>query len=360
MRGSLYSVSDKAVYDAINQAKITNGELRDIFLSRGVIISSETKRDKLATYFSLFPHSYYDYKRLADILGVNTRKEKSTSTTLEVDFDREVIKAVSEEFINKLTSFGAKCDIEKPENNIYNIKIQYRELNLGNSEFKQLTKKEAIIALELNDQTLKIRHPQNSTVEEWKALFINMLEKEIESEIVVTDINLENISNHRKITNFFITLINGIDGYTLQDVSDVYVYHPKGNEDNDDEDEFSDSTEIGVHISKASLKGENVLKSEEISQLYKKSFYISKIIWFSKQDIVDGDIYEFEAQFLDAENKNDFSYLVRGYYPYKGFNEHLKTRKSLSKIEELELTRKLENSALNAFNIVNGNNADEI
>ena len=48
----LYSVTDKALFDALNTSKINSTELKDLFLSRGVIISTETKREDLALEFS--------------------------------------------------------------------------------------------------------------------------------------------------------------------------------------------------------------------------------------------------------------------------------------------------------------------
>lgn len=44
--GHLYSVSDKALFDALNNSKLTNQEIIDIFFSRGILVSKETKRNE--------------------------------------------------------------------------------------------------------------------------------------------------------------------------------------------------------------------------------------------------------------------------------------------------------------------------
>lgn len=345
MKGSLYSVSDKAMFDAINQSKVTNTDLKELFLSRGIIISRETKRDKVAKYFSLFPHSYYDYKRLADILGTNTRREKNTSTTITKSVSTDIIETVANELVNDIEHYGAKCTIEASDSNGINIKVEYREFDYSNSEFRQVTNKEAIISIEHNDGELVIRHPQNKTVEEWKCLYIAKLEAELEEEVEVTNITLTHVTDHLLITKFFTELINGISGYKLHDVTDVYVYHPI-----DEGDDDSKESELGTHISKASLKGQNVLKSEEIFELYNKGFYISKIVWRSKIDgKLDDDLFEFEAQFSDAEEKDYFSYLVRGYYAYKGDGDYIKGRKALITSQERKLTQQVEVAAHKAL-----------
>lgn len=366
MRGSLYSVSDKAMFDAIKQSKVTKTELENLFLSRGILISPNTKRDVLASYFSLFPHSYYDYKRLSDILGHNNRKERSTYTRIEAEISNEVIDTAVRDLLTDLMHHGATGSVTRQSDNELTLRVEYREYNYGNSEFKQIVNKEATITIEKDEsgETI-IRHPNNGTVDEWKAILITKLSRDLEVELETNDISLYNISEPKKVTKFFEELINGIEGQKLHDVTDVYVFHADSEDDMDDIDFDSDDsleaeitemddTELGTHILKASLKGQNVLNSEELKEFYKKNFYISKIVWRTKGVTIDDDIYEFEAQFSDAENREQFSYLVRGYYDYKGDSEYVKKRKTLSISEEKTLTKKLEISAQKAINSITG------
>ena len=64
---------------------------------------------------------------------------------------------------------------------------------------------------------------------------------------------------------------------------------------------------------------------------------------------LDDDLFEFEAQFSDAEEKDYFSYLVRGYYAYKGSGEYIKGKKSLTTSQELTLTQQVEVAAHKAL-----------
>jgi len=57
-------------------------------------------------------------------------------------------------------------------------------------------------------------------------------------------------------------------GYTLKDVTDVYVYKPKLTASFMAEDDTSsDEPDDGVHITRVSLKGEGVLISPELDSL---------------------------------------------------------------------------------------------
>ncbi|MCO7206588.1 hypothetical protein [Pseudoalteromonas sp. CnMc7-37] len=352
MKGSLYSVSDKAMFDAINQSKVTNPELKSLFLSRGVIASPSTKRETLANYFSTFTHGYHDYKRLSDILGKNTRKEKNTSTRITAVIENDDIEAAIESLNKDINSFGAESSVEKlKEGNSYNIKITYQDFNYNNSEFKQVTTKEANILIEQNEDGVVIRHPQNKTVDEWKALLIDKIGREAGKEVPTEDINLTRISDHNKVTEFFQILIKSIDKFELKDVTDVYVYHPKDDEE-DNQDENS-SVALGTHITKASLKGQNVLKSDVLLKFYNDGFYISKVIWRAQaQGTVDEDIYEFEAQFSNPEEKDEFSYLAKGYYSYISEGKYSKTRKALTSMQERKINNAIEQAAKKALTTI--------
>ena len=59
--GSLYSVNDKALYDALHQSQLTKNDLKDLFLARGIVIPSDASREDLSKYFSRLIHDYYDY-----------------------------------------------------------------------------------------------------------------------------------------------------------------------------------------------------------------------------------------------------------------------------------------------------------
>jgi hypothetical protein len=133
-----------------------------------------------------------------------------------------------------------------------------------------------------------------------------------------------------------------MDGYLVHDVKDVFVYHPKESQKDDPED-------IGVHISKATLKGENVLKSEELLSLYEKGFYIYRIVWVAKTESVTSHLYEFETQFSDAENCKIFSYIIKGIYKFKEDGGHVKSKKSISILKEPKLFKLIEQAAQKAL-----------
>lgn len=132
-------------------------------------------------------------------------------------------------------------------------------------------------------------------------------------------------------------------------MTDAYVYHPKespsADPDFDSDDDDDEEVDFGVHISKASLKGEGVLQSEELHSLYTKGFYIWRIIWRCKDPAVGSDQIELEAQFAEPESCTEFSYIAKGFYKYKNQGIYSKNRTPLSYSAEKDLLQKLESRA---------------
>ena len=75
---NIHSVTDKALYDALNQKQITLNEIQDLFLERGTIISKKTPRKDLARNYSRMTHDYYEHQKIATLLGGQSRTEKNT------------------------------------------------------------------------------------------------------------------------------------------------------------------------------------------------------------------------------------------------------------------------------------------
>lgn len=337
--GNLFYASDKAIYDALLQHQFTNSDLKDIFLSRGILVSCETDRDKLAKYFCRLNHDYYDHQMIASVLGVGNRREKSSITNVKNKFDNDSLEKAVTKIKEEQQSVGDVAEIKFTNKGI-ELRFIYTHIDYNKSEFKQVIEKEAIITIEHEEDELNIRWPSNDYVEDIKERLLDSLSKSdcLTDGLKVEEIELTNIESPEKRTEFFNNLIHTIGNFKLLDVTDVYVYHPKISKD-------EEKIDIGVHIFKASLKGEGVLISEELASLYKKGFYIWKISWLAKEDSYDADLYELEAQFSDAENCKKFSYLVRGAYKYKTNGEHNKSKSMVSSLEEVKLFRLIENAA---------------
>ncbi|TBL46452.1 hypothetical protein EYY99_02935 [Hafnia alvei] len=351
MKIGLYSVTDKALFDALNQVKVTNDDMKSLFFKRGIIISKDTKRKALALDFSRYFHGFDDYKKLSEILGSIGRREKSSINIINTNIDKKDIEAAVKLVCEDLQKEGDQTDFIYTDAGLQ-VKIKYVKLDYNMSEFRQSSTREATILIEKNDNDEFIaRFPQNSKSREFTEKLVNKIKSEnTEANVALDEITLESVKDHTERTVFFKKLIESIPNYNCIDVTDVYVTHPileeKKKESTDDDEETEDIVvDLGCHISKASLKGRGVLESKELNDLLAQGFYITKVVWISVVNgLIDSNKYEFEAQFFDTDNCKLFSYLVRGQYKYKSAGDYT-YRQNVEKDKEVLLSTLIEQSA---------------
>ncbi|MCS3460167.1 hypothetical protein [Aeromonas sp. BIGb0445] len=360
MKNKLYCVTDKALNDALNQSRITTSELGELFLDRGIIISKLTKREHLARNYSKFNHDYYDHQKIASFLGSTARRERVTSKKIDNDIAKHDLLEAAERLKSHIENDGDLCQVYASDKNVY-IDITYLSMDYGKSEFKQVIKKTAKIEIEKKNTALLIRRPDNEQVESYEQELLHQIERLIThvnddsinenngETLNIKEISLEDVDAPNLRTLFFTKLIDNLNGFILDDVTDAYVYHPKPEKVEEEEGDV----ETGIHVSRASLKGEGILKSEELSSLYDRGFYIWRVRWHSKENSPDPDIYEFEAQFSNQSDFRGFSYAVKGVKKYKGNGEYNKNFVSLPRADENRLCNIIENAAYSVITIIN-------
>jgi hypothetical protein len=110
--------------------------------------------------------------------------------------------------------------------------------------------------------------------------------------------------------------------------------------------------ELKALVRKIALSGENILVSPQFQQLTKDGFFISKAIWTSIETTGRGRLFEFEAEFKNAQTASGFAYQVRGIYDRNDDGELMKTKSVITDIEKNELNNTLENAAYTSTAIV--------
>lgn len=337
--GAIYSATDKAMFDALQQYKVTRDDIKELYFTRGVIISNKTPKDNLADNFSKYIHGYDDYDFLSRILGVSTQKERVKS----IDFVyKNIDDGDIEEALSKVKSQLTESNNDIVDYNLANksyiLKIEYSEPDFTKSEFRQVVDKDAEIIIEKNKSGITIIGPHNKKMDfVTDIIFDSLAEKD--ASITRNEISLEGVVDKNIVSSFFENLSKSIPNYSLKSVTDVYVYNP-------DKDDGS-----GAHIKKASLSGTGVTLSTELNSLYKKGFYIWRIIWLITDDrYIESDIYEVEALFSEPETCSDFAFLVKGCYLRKTESQdindtHHKNRINLNRSEDMIFNKLILNTA---------------
>ncbi|MGR5078841.1 hypothetical protein [Photobacterium swingsii] len=358
IQSKINAATDKAVFDAVNQHKITKDEILDMFFSRGVIVSKKTDKEDLAKDFSSFFHSYSDYDLLASTLGVSSRREKLTAYSLETTLNIDDVESTITKIKEQIESQGSSVThrMSKDGSKI-ELSVSYQTLNLSKSDFQQVTVKDAVITIEKNENGLDVQYPQNDKLEEINNDIIDILEGKDKS-LQKDDIDLTAFEKPADRSQFFDFLTQGVDKFKCIDVTDTYVFNPK--------QKISSGKTNDVHITSASLKGRGVNLSDELKTLQSQGFYIWKVTWKAIEEGRDSsDLYVFEAQFSDAEECKGFSFIVKGAYKRKDEgvvgspDGHNVNRTPIPHLEEGNLNKLIKNSAWRAISKLNSKVAVE-
>ncbi len=179
-----YSASDKALFDALNQSKIPLSELREYFLSKGVIVSSQTSREELAKNLSRYIHDYYDHQKIASKLGVSNRKERNTAKFLPNDITTQQVENAARLLVQQINQEGDLCQLYKNKDGSFVLDATYEVLDFKKGEFSQVVKKNAKVKIEFSDSGVVVRRPDNEFTQKWEESLLINIENEIGRELV--------------------------------------------------------------------------------------------------------------------------------------------------------------------------------
>lgn len=342
--GTIFSASDKSLYDALSQKNVTNSDLRSLFLSRGILVSSDSSRKHLASHFARLFHDYRDYQALAKLFGSSAQRDKIATVRIATMATLNDFQSASFELKAILEGGGATVRVHTAVGTRLDIEIKYTKVHFNKSEFRQVTTKNAVISIFSENGQLIVHAPNADEVHEWIDNLAKSVKEKTEMDVKFDEIRLPPTMDPKTKTAFFKRLVRNVDGFILRDVSDVYVTKPKGRS------EDSEAGNPEIRIDKASLRGQGVLESEELKLLEEKNgFYVSRIIWTAKPDVPYADIYEFEAQFASPDECADFAYLPRGYYKYLSEGDYNVSRTGFSPDEEVKYGKLIEAAARSTF-----------
>lgn len=327
---SVYYVTDKNIFDALNEHKVTTEIMIHLLASRNTIASPHEKKAELARYFSQLTHDYFDNQTIASVLGVASRRERVTSLYVEGAVGEDGLRRAIEHVAEEHRRYGDLVDVRKRPNGFL-ISIQYSKVDYRRSEFNQVQVKDAEVDAVCVQGGVEIRSTQNDHIDSFRDEIVFRLRDE-HDDIVRKDITLQAHTDPVKRSKFFHDLFTGIEGYAFQNVTDLFVFRP------------SEGGEEAPEVERVALRGYSVNSTKIFTDLAADGYYIVRAIWVAKESSNEGNLYTIEAVFTDPETCSDFSYLVVGVQDRK--NEVLSSRRRTpTRMESSSVSRAIEHRA---------------
>ncbi|MFX3543079.1 hypothetical protein [Ralstonia mannitolilytica] len=299
--------------------KINEKVILELAKDRGIFYSPKDSREDLISAISLLPQDFHDLNTLLEQREHAGRPEKLTSVILPAVLTVEEIKEVIKEYTAESPSDERVTHHAKGGDQVV-ANIKYSDIDYGKTRLVQRTPKEAGIEFHIEADRTIIRMPANDRVKGIFGKIKDKLDGKRKTEIPAIRIEIGQFESAAMRTEFFTTLISGLQGFDLKNVTSVKVerlkQEPQEDElDIDDDQEAEEAKQEALAlVKKVALKGETLLASEEYQSLTKKGFFITSIIWRSTLKKHPYPMVEFEAAFEEPLLGRGFKYFVRGAY----------------------------------------------
>lgn len=173
--------------------------------------------------------------------------------------------------------------------------------------------RDGTIELAVSPSGYVVRSTKNDQVDQFKEVLLKHMESAAPTGFRKRSVELSGFPDTKTRSKFFYDLVTGLPGFSLRDVTAVFVYKPKPDIEFLDVGADADEDGVGAHVERVHLRGSGVSRSELLRDLLAADdYYITRIGWRSREILGKGYEFDLEALFTDPITCTGFSYLVGG------------------------------------------------
>lgn len=341
---SLYYASDKNIFDALNQSKVDQDTIQAMFRRRNTICSKHTPRDELARFFSRLTHDALDHRDLSARLGIASRRERVTAVDLKGSIERDSITRSVDSLKERLAREGDTVHVTTNANST-TLAVRYSVIDYKRSEFSQLQHREGYVEIIREKDGLVVRSTKADHIDGVRDELIRAIELDTNAALERSEISLFHHKSHAVRSQFFYDLMMELPDYVRRDVSDVFVYKSRPDENSEDEHSSGNGDEDS-YVERVLLRGKGVSQSEILRELTReRDYYIIKVGWLATERLGRGFGFDIEATFANPKDCTGFSYLLRGVHELGDDGKLVKHRRGPTTGEIDAIARAIESKA---------------
>lgn len=353
---SKYYADDKDLHDVLSSPKIPLKRLLNLARRRGIFLSEESPREEIVNYMSRLPFGWNQLQETMVEIEREDREEKLTTSKVTANANLERFREAAEQLKDtRGEQLSENYKITETKDGRLEVRVEYSEPDFLKNRLIQRRQREVVLEVQkMGNNEFEVRSTQNERTETiLNEIIASLAPPDAKDKPVRKTIELNGITNHTHRTQFFVNLMGGMEGFRLREVRDLRVDRiVRESDDDEDAEATADTDELKALVRKVALSGENILISPQYQQLAKDGFFISRSVWTSIETTGEGRIFEFEAEFKDAQNASNFAYQIRGVYQRNNDGEILQTRSEIADNEKSQLKARLEAAAYHSVTIV--------
>lgn len=345
IKGSLFHKDDKNIWDALMHQTPSKKAVKTYLKSHGLLISNEDEKEDFAEYIAPWFTSFFDQKFIVEEKGGGNARKRFTNSEILIDYDKEEVKELLLD-MKKDSGLGLNISIKSNEDSLV-IEETYTKADLTKNVLSQNIPKTAEIEIKrTEDNKLLIRSNNDEQAHKIVSILKDRIKESNKATYDEFVISFVSLADPKARTDFFLKLINDIDGYKTVDMKSVAV--SKSDASSFDQDDELDEQTLG-YIKRIMLDGGSVHQSKELSNLLKAGFYITKIEWTMESKLTTGDKIDLYSEFKNTNNCSDLIYALQRVYTRNDDGTFKSTGKTASHIENSQILSKIESSAKRSF-----------
>jgi hypothetical protein len=323
---ALYYAEDKDVYDLLSSSKksLSVSALQKVARDRGVFLSGQESRDEIVNYLARQDYSWPQIARLVELTETLDRPEKTAGSDIRSKARKEDLVQAAAQAKAAILELSRDDDIRitaTPSG--IRVAVTYSEPNYSKTRLHQRRIRDLAVSVEKVQGGFRVRHEANAKADAIVEQLVAALNAIAPAQR--RTIALSGIQNPHLRTTFFIQMMKGVAGFTLDTVTSMRVARvppeppPDTDEDDDDDDDSSQSMKpeeaaVVAYVKNAALNGMDLLESDEYVALATKGFFLSRCVWQGSEKKGKRRVAQFEAMFAKADQATGFKYQVRGVY----------------------------------------------
>jgi hypothetical protein len=350
-----FYATDKDIHDLLT--RFSAERLIKVSMERGMILSHQTEKFTVINYLSrqMYSHPQLDY--LVSQMDKEEKHEKTTPAKLDADLEIDQVAKVFETIRDARKDPDEQMIISHRPSGELEVKVKYTDFDFSQATLRQRTSEEITFVVKKSGNVLDFNFKNNSKAAE---IFADVREniKGGNQPTITESVSLAGINDPAQRTQFFLSLMNGMEGFRLREVKDIKAERFKGLNRGGEEAESAAKEQVETLVRKMALAGDSVWTSPEFLTMTENGFFVYSAKWRGTETEGENRTIEFEAGFSSGECL-DFNLRVLGVYN-RNSDGNLEIKLSpLSPPQREALRWKMQQSAFDALGKIPPTNKNE-
>ena len=308
-----FYATDKDVHDLFS--RLSAEALISLARGRGLMVSHLWQKDSIVAYMARQMHSLPQLQTALKLMERDEREEKATPSKLQVTADVPEIAQAFERVRDERKDPDERMRITQRPTGELEVKVEYTHLDLSKATLRQRVTKEVTFLVNKNGDVANFSYNNNAKAAEIYSEVKKVLKGDSPNEITES-VSLSSIPEPKQKVQFFLELMNGIQGFRLRAVRNVKAERSKSDKSGSDEEEAEAKERVEDMVKKMALDGSSVWTSPEFASMIKNGFFVYSARWLGTELEGANRVIEFDAGFSSGECL-DFAVRVLGVYKRK-------------------------------------------